>query len=878
MNEKHTADVIIVGAGLAGERTAVEVAQKGYKPIMISLVPPRQSHSNAAQGGIQASLANIEKGKDDNWRVHFDDTVKGSDWGADQDVVEKVCKMAPMLIRQMDYWGATFSRTPEGKISQRNFGGTSRPRCAYASDGTGHILLNTLDSKAMALNIPVFTRYQMISIAHDGKKVSGVVALNMATGGIEFFSAPIVVLATGGAGQLYRETTNARLCFGDGMVAALGTGLVPIGNPEAIQFHPTPMINGILVTEGCRGDGGVLRDKNGYAFMQDYEPEKKDLASRDVVSRAMMNHIKKGFGIESPYGPHLWLDIACLGYDHVKTKLADVDFLCRTFMGVDPTKEYIPVRPAQHYMMLGVKTDENCRAYGLDGLYAVGECACMGLHGLNRLGGNSMLDTIAMGYIAGRDIADRLMMDTELVGSRKITEDCIPEFDKQKKYIGSLIERKEGEYALSIYRKMQGILSDTAGMFRSQEDLQKGRDELRVLHEQAKHLRLRHKWRGPNLDLQLALRVPGMVKLAMCIVSAALLRQESRGSHYRKDFLERNDKDFLKRTLAYFPPNIDSPFIKYEPVKITLLPPGDRGYGKKKSNKKKDIPKLSDIIDEVQDQGRAEKKIKQQKVQKKTKQERTLTVKIKRCDGNKYSEYKVEEQPSMSVLVLIEHIQENIDASLYFERMCASAICGACAIKINGQPKLACKTQTSSLPSKITLEPLDVFPVVKDLATDKGKFFDELNKKLEAWVHRTTPFNPKEEGKMSDELASKLYANERCIECGICVSACASASLGKFIGASGCTKGLRFGLDPRNEEKRAVDKLINILASDEGVWGCHGIGACENFCPKEIPLMKQMATSRKEFLKLIFRNNLGKLFGNKMVAKGSYELPKNNNM
>jgi fumarate reductase iron-sulfur subunit len=242
---------------------------------------------------------------------------------------------------------------------------------------------------------------------------------------------------------------------------------------------------------------------------------------------------------------------------------------------------------------------------------------------------------------------------------------------------------------------------------------------------------------------------------------------------------------------------------------------------------------------------------------------RKLLLRIKRGLPGKdsyYSEYLVDEKEGMSVLSLLKHIQEEMDGDLYFERMCKSSICGSCAIKINGRPKLACKTQTSPLPNIITLEPLDFFPLIKDLATDKSKFFEGLNKYLEAWVHRGRPFNPNEEGRMSDKLASKLYANERCIECGICVSACAAASFGKFISAGGVLKGLRFGMDPRNENLEAVDKLVNILASDSGLWGCHGMESCENFCPKEIPLTKQLAIARKEFLKLVIKNSFKKLF------------------
>jgi len=580
--EIHFSDAVIVGAGLAGERAAIEIASNGFNVNIISLVPPRQSHSNAAQGGVQASLANTKENEGDNWRVHFDDTVKGSDWGADQNVVEMVCKLAPKLVRELDYWGAAFSRTDDGKINQRPFGGASKPRCAFASDGTGHILLNTIDSQVMALKIPIFRRYQLLSLIHNGEEVKGIAALNLKTNEIELFMAKATILATGGAGRLFPETTNSLISFGDGCAIALETGLVPIGNPEAIQFHPTALVpTSRLVTEGCRGDGGALLDKDGKEFMWDYSPTKGNLASRDVVSRSMMRHIKKGLGIDSPYGPHLWLDIKRLGKKHIKTKLSDVDFLCRTFIGIDPKKEYIPVRPAQHYTMFGIKTNKNCEVYGLKRLFAVGECACWDLHGFNRLGGNSILETIAAGHIAGNE-SIKYISDSP---SARLCHEAIKEYLKQKNRIESIVwyaRNAHNENIFHIFREMQNILSDSAGIFRNKTELQKGLDQLIALREKILNGGIRSQGKGPNLELQLALRLPGLIKLAICITQAALLREESRGSHYREDFPQRDDVKWLKRTLAYFPQGNDVPKIDYEPTEITLLPPGDRGYGEKK--------------------------------------------------------------------------------------------------------------------------------------------------------------------------------------------------------------------------------------------------------------------------------------------------------
>lgn len=574
-------DSVIVGGGLAGVRAAVEIASNGYKACILTLLDKLiRSHSNAAQGGIQASLANTTEGAKDDWRAHAYDTIRGSDWLADQDIIEEVVKLAPFLIRQMDYWGAVFSRTDDGLINQRHFGGASYPRCAFASDGTGHVLMNLIESRAAFLKIPIFSRRQTLSLILDGDRVIGATALNLVNGEIEAFLGNTVVLATGGAGLLYKETTNARTCFGDGMAIALETGLAPIGNPEFVQFHPTPMPPPyILATEGCRGDGGVLLNRDGKEFMWDYSSTKGNLASRDVVSRSMMREIAAGRGINGFGTEHLWLDIKRLGYEHITTRLRDVYFLCRNFIGIDPTQEYIPVRPAQHYTMFGIKTNKYCQAYGIQDLYAIGECACWDLHGANRLGGNSLLETVASGYIAGQKILENLMKSNN--------DFCQDDLAKQEiKYqeirIKNILGKKDGESVYRLFSEMREIVARKAGIFRSGQDTELGIAALKMIFERSVNVAVDCKIIGPNLELQLALRFSGMVKIALCVMKSAFLRTESRGSHWRDDYPQRDDKNWLKRTLAYFPVGAAEPTIEYEPVKITLLPPGDRGYGEKK--------------------------------------------------------------------------------------------------------------------------------------------------------------------------------------------------------------------------------------------------------------------------------------------------------
>lgn len=578
-------DVVIVGAGLAGERTAIQCAARGLSVAVISLVEPRRSHSNAAQGGVQASLGNMKESEGDNWRTHFDDTVRGSDWGADQNVVERVCRLAPQIIREMEFFGTPFSRTPEGKIAQRNFGGTAKWRTCYASDGTGHSLLYALDSEVCRMQIPVFIRHQAIALLHDGERCFGVIARDMASGEIRAFAAKATVLAAGGYGRLYRETTNALINMGDGMSIAFATGVVPLGNMEAVQFHPTGLVqNGILMTEGCRGDGGVLLDKDSHEFMWDYAPKKGNLASRDVVSRGMAQRIRDGFGVKSPYGEHVWLDVKRLGRDHIEKNLADIAFICRNFIGLDPAEELIPVRPVQHYSMGGVRTNEHGEAYGLKGLFAAGETACWDLHGFNRLGGNSLLETLVAGFVVGNRIV-AYAKNSDVVFRAALIEQ---EIAKQEKRIRLIISREAGEDGVRILSEVQAILSEDAGVFRKSDPLRHGFSRLQFLSERAERVALRGNHSTANWELEMALRLPGMVRLAMAIVKGALCRRESRGSHFREDYSKRDDENFLNRTLAYW--RGGEAVLEYEPVVITHLPPGDRGYGERAGQTKGAVP------------------------------------------------------------------------------------------------------------------------------------------------------------------------------------------------------------------------------------------------------------------------------------------------
>ena len=594
-SEAQISDVLVIGAGLAGERVAIEAALSGHEVTILSLVPPRRSHSTAAQGGMQASLGNVAMGYGDNPDIHFEDTVKGSDWGCDQEVARLFVELAPVAVRQMSHWGVPWSRVVAGKrvlpdgteveelpekaglIAQRQFGGTAKYRTCFAADGTGHVLQYAMDSVVVKLGVAVHDRMEAISLIHDGQTCYGAVALCLRTGTLIPYLAKATVIATGGYGRMYGVSTNAVINEGTGMGLALDTGVVPLGNMEAVQFHPTGIVPaGILVTEGCRGDGGYLLDKNLHRFMLDYEPVKKEVASRDVVSRWMLHHMQRGFGVDSPYGPHLWLDIRHLGEEHIYTNLREVHTICQNFLGIDCVQALIPVRPTQHYSMGGVRTNIDGEAYGLKSLFAAGEAACWDLHGFNRLGGNSLAETIVAGMVVGGKVSDFASAQA-LSFPFALIADAMAAQAQRLKDLRSHSSGTEDVFALR--HRMEETLLNHVGIFRTGPALEEAVATLWDLYQRAAHLRLRSSGLGPNPELCAALRLPGMLRLALCIALGALKRTESRGSHYREDYPKRDDENWLTRTLAYWPPGARMPELKYEPVNITTLPPGSRGYG-----------------------------------------------------------------------------------------------------------------------------------------------------------------------------------------------------------------------------------------------------------------------------------------------------------
>lgn len=613
-------DVLVIGGGLAGLRMGIGAKRRGHDVIILSLVPPKRSHSAAAQGGMQASLANVIKGAGDNEDVHFGDTVRGSDWGADQDVVRMFVNTSPKAVRELAAWGCPWSRITKGDrqviinsekvtiterdeaqglIAQRDFGGTKKWRTCYVSDGTGHAMLFTASDRAIAENIAVHERKEAIALIHENGRCYGAIVRDLITGELIAYLAKATAIATGGAGKLYRVTTNAVICEGIGHALALETGIAPLGNMEAVQFHPTGIVPaGILVTEGCRGDGGLLRDVDGHRFMPDYEPEKKELASRDVVSRRMEEHIAKGKGVKSRFGEHLWLDITILGRHHIEHNLREVKEICESFLGIDPAEEYIPVRPAQHYTMGGVRTDYTGESRGLKGLFAAGEAACWDMHGFNRLGGNSVAETVVAGMIVGEFVADFCDKSENDIN---IPTALVREFmQREDAKLKALLESKGTENAFKLNIEMQDTMTRSVGIFRNAEELERGVAKLQELLVRSRNIGISNKSSGPNPELVMAYRVQKMLKLALTVAYGALKRTESRGAHYRKDYPQRNDAEWLKRTLSFWrDENATLPELDYEPLDIMKmeLPPGWRGYGAKDYIDHPDTPKRQEQVD-----------------------------------------------------------------------------------------------------------------------------------------------------------------------------------------------------------------------------------------------------------------------------------------
>lgn len=569
---------IVVGAGLAGMRAAIALNQKNVTTAILTMVHPLRSHSLAAQGGINAALGNHPRGAFDSPKLHAFDTIKGSDYLADQPAVLKMTTLAPQIIYEMEHWGCPFSRTEDGRIAQRPFGGAGFPRTAYAADKTGHVLLHTLYEQIMRFqynaereNLVVFEEWVVLRVVIDGGVCVGVVAMNVITGEIDAFMSEAVIFATGGAGRIYGNTTNAIISTGLGMAVPYWAG-VPLKDMEFIQFHPTTLWGtNILMTEGCRGEGGYLLNNKGERFLANYPDSAKamEVAPRDIVARNMWREIQAGRGFENAY---LLLDIRHLGEKRIQERLPGIRDLAINFVGVDPVKDPIPVQPGQHYTMGGIDTDDN-GATKIEGLYAAGECACVSVHGANRLGGNSLLDTLVFGKIAGEHAGDYILSKSKTNQGASALKQAL---DEVKAMIEGLKNQSGEESPTKIKVELGEVMKEKVGIFRDEKSLLFALDKVRELKDRYKRAGLQYKGGKANYDLLWTLALKGNLDVAEVIIVGALHRKESRGSHFREDYPKRDDQNFLKHTIAKW--NGEEPEISWSPVTLGLFEPKERKY------------------------------------------------------------------------------------------------------------------------------------------------------------------------------------------------------------------------------------------------------------------------------------------------------------
>ncbi|MER3395482.1 MAG: succinate dehydrogenase flavoprotein subunit [Acidimicrobiia bacterium] len=573
----HRYDAVIVGAGGAGLRAALAASSKCSVAVISKLYPTR-SHTGAAQGGMCAALGNIEE---DSWEWHAFDTVKGSDYLGDQPAIEIMCREAVDAVLELEHLGLPFSRTEDGRIDQRRFGGHTRNhgeapvrRACYAADRTGHMILQTLYQQCIARHVTFFDEFQVLDVIISDGRAAGVVALELRTGEVHIFHSKAVLWATGGYGRIFKVTSNAHALTGDGPAICFRRG-IPLEDVEFFQFHPTGIYRlGILLSEAARGEGGILLNDKEERFMERYAPTIKDLAPRDIVSRAIYTEIREGRGIGG--SDYVYLSVAHLDEEVIDEKLPDITDFVRTYLGIEPKTDPIPIQPTAHYAMGGIPTDTDARVVvdekdtPMPGMYAAGECACVSVHGANRLGTNSLLDIVVFGRRGGLHMAEFA------------SESDFPEVDKEpavrlEEQIEALKKREEGERVGAIRAELQETMMDNAGVFRTAETLERAAKDISDLKDRYRDVAIDDPGKVFNTDLTEAIELGFLLDLAEVLVASAQARKESRGGHYREDFPERNDTDYLKHTLAYR--GSDGGIeIRYKPVKLGKYKPQERKY------------------------------------------------------------------------------------------------------------------------------------------------------------------------------------------------------------------------------------------------------------------------------------------------------------
>jgi succinate dehydrogenase / fumarate reductase flavoprotein subunit len=579
----HSFDVLIVGAGGAGMRAAIE-AGTDLKVGVVSKLFPTRSHTGAAQGGMAAALANVEE---DSWEWHTFDTVKGGDYLVDQDAAEILAKESVQAVIDLENMGLPFNRTPDGKIDQRRFGGHTRDhgkapvrRSCYAADRTGHMILQTLYQNCVKLGINFFNEFYVLDLVMNEGKPAGVVAYELATGDIHVFQAKSIVFATGGFGKIYKTTSNAHTLTGDGVAIAFRRG-IPLEDMEFYQFHPTGLAGlGILLSEAARGEGGILRNSDGERFMERYAPTIKDLAPRDMVARAMANEVREGRG-GGPNKDYVFLDLTHLEPAVIDAKLPDITEFARTYLGVEPYTEQIPVFPTAHYAMGGIPTNIKAEVLSdndtvIPGLYAAGECACVSVHGANRLGTNSLLDINVFGKRAGQYSVEYARTATQVPMPENAADDVIAMIDK--------VRRSKGKEKIGQLRKeLQETMDKNAQVFRTEETLNEALEKVQELRKRYENIAIQDQGKRFNTDLLEAIELSFLLDLAEVTVVACRERRESRGAHLREDYTTRDDKNFMVHSMVYKQDKIDKDTgsnmrIGWKPVVVTNYQPMERKY------------------------------------------------------------------------------------------------------------------------------------------------------------------------------------------------------------------------------------------------------------------------------------------------------------